>query len=134
MCKLISWHFPLIFHIQPHSMIVLYYSGLFGPLLKLLATHFPHLTLVEDWLDDMSLHLEYKQVHLSEFAVVEAFNEMESKPSKCARLLRALLVREAIDIWPYVEVRFYMCILQIIYHLQNIHISQSSCIKIFEST
>ncbi|KAG5897824.1 hypothetical protein JTB14_011824 [Gonioctena quinquepunctata] len=79
------------------------YSGLFGPLLKLLATHFPHLTLVEDWLDDMAIRMEYKPVHLSKLAVVEAFNEIETKPSKCAKLLQTLMKQEAIDIWPFVE-------------------------------
>ncbi|XP_018573102.1 integrator complex subunit 2 isoform X2 [Anoplophora glabripennis] len=80
------------------------YSGLFGPLLKLLATHFPHLTLVEDWLDDMAIQHEFKPVHLSELAMVEAFNEVETKPSKCAKLLQTLLRQEAIDIWPFAEV------------------------------
>nr|XP_023017810.1 integrator complex subunit 2 [Leptinotarsa decemlineata] len=80
------------------------YSGLFGPLLKLLATHFPHLTLVEDWLDDMAIRTEYKPVQLSELTVIEAFNEIESKPSKCAKLLQTLLKQEAIDIWPFVEI------------------------------
>lgn len=31
---------------------VLLLTGLFSSLLRLLATHFPHLSLVEDWLDD----------------------------------------------------------------------------------
>lgn len=87
-------------------MDVIHFSilGLFGPLLKLLATHFPHLTLVEDWLDDMAIRHEHKPVHLSEIMVVEAFNEVESKPSKCAKLLQTLLKQEAIDIWPFAEV------------------------------
>jgi len=50
--------------------------------LKLLATHFPHLTLVEDWLDDMSINVEKKPVHIDEYMVVSAFNEIETKPSK----------------------------------------------------
>ncbi|CAG9832502.1 unnamed protein product [Diabrotica balteata] len=80
------------------------YSGLFGPLLKLLATHFPHLTLVEDWLDDMAMHTEYKPVHISEMSVVESFDEIETNPLKCAKLLQMLLKQEAIDIWPFVEI------------------------------
>lgn len=44
------------------------YSGLFGPLLKLLATHFPHLALVEDWLDDMSMTVEGRPEHISEMS------------------------------------------------------------------
>ncbi|XP_050502196.1 integrator complex subunit 2 [Diabrotica virgifera virgifera] len=80
------------------------YSGLFGPLLKLLATHFPHLTLVEDWLDDMAMHTEHKPVHIPEVSVVEAFDEIETNPMKCAKLLQMLLKQEAIDIWPFVEI------------------------------
>ncbi|XP_072383743.1 integrator complex subunit 2 [Diabrotica undecimpunctata] len=80
------------------------YSGLFGPLLKLLATHFPHLTLVEDWLDDMAMHTEYKPVHIPEMSVVESFDEIETNPLKCAKLLQMLLKQEAIDIWPFVEI------------------------------
>ncbi|XP_030754130.1 integrator complex subunit 2 [Sitophilus oryzae] len=79
------------------------YSGLFGPLLKLLATHFPHLTLVEDWLDDMSIQVERKPVHIDEYMVVTAFSEIETNPSKCAKLLQNMLKIEAIDIWPYAE-------------------------------
>nr|CAI5846287.1 unnamed protein product [Callosobruchus analis] len=80
------------------------YSGLFGPLLKLLATHFPHLTLVEDWLDDMSFHTEHKPVHVSQMDVVEAFADIEKEPGKCARLLKALLAWDPIDVWPHVEI------------------------------
>jgi integrator complex subunit 2 len=79
------------------------YSGLFGPLLKLLATHFPHLTLVEDWLDDMSINTEYKPVHISELMVVEAFDDIDTNPSKCAKLMQKLLKQEAIDVWPFAE-------------------------------
>lgn len=51
-------------------------------MLKLLATHFPHLTLVEDWLDDMSIQTEKKLVQIDEYMVVAAFNEIETNPSK----------------------------------------------------
>ncbi|CAH0551787.1 unnamed protein product [Brassicogethes aeneus] len=87
------------------------YSGLFGPLLKLLATHFPHLTLVEDWLDDMSLKTtsststsSYRSKrHIGELALVEAMNSLETNPSRCANVLRTLLEQEAIDVWPQAE-------------------------------
>lgn len=80
------------------------YSGLFGPLLKLLATHFPHLTLVEDWLDDMSFKTDRKSTYVSEMSVVEAFNSLDTNPSKCAKMMQVLLKKEAIDIWPFAEV------------------------------
>ncbi|KAF5297030.1 hypothetical protein FQA39_LY12244 [Lamprigera yunnana] len=80
------------------------YSGLFGPLLKLLTTHFPHLTLVEDWLDDMSFNTDHKSMYISELSVVESFMFIESNPSKCAKMLRTLLKMEPIDIWSFAEV------------------------------
>ncbi|ENN81449.1 hypothetical protein YQE_02142, partial [Dendroctonus ponderosae] len=83
--------------------LLLYEDCLFGPLLKLLATHFPHLTLVEDWLDDMSIRVEKKPVHIDEYMVVSAFNEIETNPYKCAKLLQFMLKVEAIDIWPFAE-------------------------------
>ncbi|CAH1111870.1 unnamed protein product [Psylliodes chrysocephalus] len=91
----------LLHHAQKDQMS---YSGLFGPLLKLLATHFPHLTLVEDWLDDMAIHTEYKPAHISEMSVIDAFSDIENNPMKCAKLLQNLLKQEAIDIWPFVEI------------------------------
>ncbi|XP_060533050.1 integrator complex subunit 2-like isoform X2 [Cylas formicarius] len=80
------------------------YSGLFGPLLKLLATHFPHLTLVEDWLDDMAINTENKQKNtINDYLVVTAFSEIETNPAKCAKLMQTMLKMEAIDIWPFAE-------------------------------
>lgn len=35
-----------------------FFLGLFSSLLRLLATHFPHLSLVEDWLDDEIITIE----------------------------------------------------------------------------
>ena len=35
------------------------FSGLFSSLLRLLATHFPHLSLVEDWLEDEDTSLTF---------------------------------------------------------------------------
>lgn len=83
------------------------YSGLFGPLLKLLATHFPHLALVDDWLDDISIGTDSPTTSSSNFSaavLIEAFEDIETKPSKCAATLRSLMKHEAIDAWPYVEV------------------------------
>lgn len=80
------------------------YSALFGPLLKLLATHFPHLTLVEDWMDDMSIKPSKKNVYVSEYTVSEAFGNIETNPAKCAKVMQQLLLKEAIDIWPFAEI------------------------------
>lgn len=82
------------------------YSGLFGPLLKLLATHFPHLSMVEDWLDDMSIRTVARTTtpRISELAVVDAFRHISEQPSHCARMLQLLLKQEPIDIWPFTHV------------------------------
>lgn len=80
------------------------YSGIFGPLLRLLATHFPHLTLVEDWLDDMAMTDDKKPSRISEISVIEAFESLENDPSRCAKMLQLLLKQEPIDIWPFAEI------------------------------
>lgn len=77
------------------------YAGLFGPLLKLLATHFPHLALVEDWLDDLSITKEQSDLHISEYEVTQAFENIETSPYKTATVLQLFLNKEPIDFWPY---------------------------------
>lgn len=59
---------------------------------------------MEDWLDDMAIHTEYKPAHISEMSVIDAFSDIENNPMKCAKLLQNLLKQEAIDIWPFVEI------------------------------
>lgn len=91
----------LLHHAQKDQMS---YSTLFGPLLKLLATHFPHLSLVEDWLDDMAMRNDKNNVFVGELTVVGAFDSIETNPAKCAKILQVLLTKEAIDIWPFAEI------------------------------
>lgn len=49
------------------------YAGLFSPLLRLLATHFPHLSLVDDWLDEEPaldlVHNQRDNIELTAFSV-----------------------------------------------------------------
>ncbi|XP_045468840.1 integrator complex subunit 2 [Harmonia axyridis] len=80
------------------------YSVLFGPLLKLLATHFPHLALVEDWLDDMSMTIDSRPEHISEMNLIEAFNNIEENSYKITSVFQTLLKHEPIDIWPFAEI------------------------------
>ena len=80
------------------------YSTLFGPLLKLLATHFPHLTLVEDWLDDMAMKPVHKMICITELTLVQTFEEIHKCPKKCSVMLQELLKKEAIDLWPSAEI------------------------------
>lgn len=91
----------LLHHAQKDQMS---YSTIFGPLLKLLATHFPHLTLVEDWLDDMAMKTDNNGTFISEYAVVEAFENIDNNPTACAKTLQVLLRKPAIDIWPFAEI------------------------------
>lgn len=78
------------------------YAGLFGPLLKLLATHFPHLALVEDWLDDMNIiPTENVNINVTESDVKKAFDDVETSPYRVAIILKQFLNKEPIDIWPF---------------------------------
>lgn len=78
------------------------YAGLFGPLLKLLTTHFPHLALVEDWLDDMNISkTETIHINISQSEVKQAFENIDSSPYKAATILQRFLNKEPIDIWPF---------------------------------
>lgn len=77
------------------------FSGLFHPLLRLLVTHFPHLSLVEDWIEDGTQQLpHYSKVEIQSFHVLEAFEEIDTYPSKVTKLLRLMLRKSPSDIWP----------------------------------
>ncbi|XP_063992438.1 integrator complex subunit 2 isoform X2 [Diachasmimorpha longicaudata] len=84
------------------------YAGLFSPLLRLLATHFPHLSLVDDWLDDEMINIEspaanYENVVINDVSIIEAFGHIKSCPSRTGRLLRQLMSMKPTDIWPHAE-------------------------------
>lgn len=80
------------------------FSGLFSPLLRLLVTHFPHLSLVEDWIEEETQQLSrYSRVEIRSFHVLEAFEEIDTCPSKVIKLLRLMLKKSPSDIWPLAE-------------------------------
>lgn len=90
------------------------FSGLFSPLLRLLVTHFPHLSLVEDWIEDEThQQAHYSSVQIQSFHVLEAFEEIETCPSKVIKLLRLMLRKAPSDIWPLAEtfVQYFRTIL-----------------------
>ncbi|PNF24457.1 Integrator complex subunit 2 [Cryptotermes secundus] len=92
------------------------YAGLFSPLLRLLAMHFPHLSLVDDWLEEgmvMEMGSQHEQAPVSEEAIIEAFSHIQSCPLRTGRLLRQLLSMPATDIWPYAEtiIKFFKSML-----------------------
>lgn len=80
------------------------FSGLFSPLLRLLITHFPHLSLVDDWIEEEKISPTSKSnKSISTFHVVEAFEEIDTCPSKVIKLLRLMLRKAPTEIWPLGE-------------------------------
>ncbi|KAK7576672.1 hypothetical protein V9T40_012958 [Parthenolecanium corni] len=97
--------FPIKYLLQQALKNQQCYSGLFSSLLRLLATHFPHLSLVEDWLedDDWSLTLVSPKI-ISEATLADALHNMSTCPSQASRLLTALLIMPSKQMWPYVNI------------------------------
>lgn len=79
------------------------FSGLFSPLLRLLVTHFPHLSLVDDWIEEERQTMKYTTVPIQTFHVLDAFEEIDSCPSKLIKLLRLMLRKSPSDIWPLAD-------------------------------
>lgn len=84
------------------------YASLFSPLLRLLATHFPHLSLVDDWLDDEMINIDsaiasYENMKINDTAIIEAFGHVKTCPSRTGRLLRQLMTLKPTEIWPHAE-------------------------------
>lgn len=87
------------------------FNGLFHPLLRLLITHFPHLSLVEDWIEEDSLFLtstsSISWINLDKIKIKDledAFNEITICPSKIIKILRAMLKRSPTEIWCFSQV------------------------------
>lgn len=77
-------------------------GGLFSSLLRLLATHFPHLSLVDDWLDEnLSGHSSFRVLPRSK--IKKVFDDLGTNPARAAKLFRQLLIRPAIEVWPHAE-------------------------------
>lgn len=104
------------------------YGGLFSPLLRLLATHFPQLSLVDDWMDDqvfgdsITHHID---VTLSESAINDALQNLESNAYRTSKILKAMLHKNPTDIWPFAEtfVRYIKNVLgdQVPRHIQELY-------------
>jgi integrator complex subunit 2 len=77
------------------------YEPLFSPLLRLFIIHFPHLSLVDDWIevDETSSAVTKSNEVINEHNVIEAFKEMHSCPSKTIRLLKVMLSKSSIELW-----------------------------------
>lgn len=84
------------------------FSGLFSPLLRLLVTHFPHLSLVDDWIEDEVISAKPTQsIPIQTMHIVEVFEEIDACPSKTIKLLRLLLKMPPTDLWPLAETFIY---------------------------
>lgn len=92
------------------------FEPLFSPLLRLFITHFPHLSLVDDWIevDDTSRKPEKSRGRITEMNVIEAFEEIQLCPSKTIRLLKMMLTKSAIELWPLANIfiRYFKSILE----------------------
>lgn len=100
---------PIKYLLQQVQRDQMNYAGLFSPLLRLLATHFPHLSLVDDWLDDEMINIDatamnYENDSISDVVIVEAFEHIGTCPSRTGRLLRQLMSMKTTDVWPHSEV------------------------------
>ncbi|XP_060079254.1 integrator complex subunit 2-like [Ylistrum balloti] len=89
--------------IQQHQ-----YAGLFSPLLRLLATHYPHLCAVEDWLQEIMVqdgqHSEWSPLSPTTCTVESlnaALQEVESHPAKAVVQLQALLRKPTANLLPF---------------------------------
>ncbi|XP_057339927.1 integrator complex subunit 2-like [Microplitis mediator] len=99
---------PIKYLLQQAQRDQLNYASLFSPLLRLLATHFPHLSLVDDWLDDEMINIDstaanYDNVVINETTVNEAFKNIKVCPSRTGRVLRQMMIMKPTEIWGYSE-------------------------------
>lgn len=93
----------LLQHAQKHQND---FEPLFSPLLRLFVTHFPHLSLVDDWIEveDVNRTSIKTRGKISELNVIEAFEEIQLCPSKTIRLLRVMLTKSALELWPLANI------------------------------
>lgn len=107
---------PIKFLLHQAQKDQMSYGGLFSPLLRLLATHFPQLSLVDDWLDDQVFGdaiTHHSDVVLTDSFVNEAFKEIEVNAYTTGRILKAMLNKNPTEIWPLAEtfVKYIRCFL-----------------------
>jgi len=79
------------------------YKPVFSSLLRLLITHFPHLSLVDDWMDENNQMMQSARTstkQITQLMVVDAFEHLKICPSKTIKLLRFMLTKNPSDIWP----------------------------------
>ncbi|XP_064613118.1 LOW QUALITY PROTEIN: integrator complex subunit 2-like [Liolophura sinensis] len=86
--------------------------GLLASLLRLLATHYPHLCLVDDWLDRSMVKMtsiqwspQFKQnVLTTPETLTTAFEKMFTSPADIVSQLESLLEKESTELLPFAEI------------------------------
>ncbi|XP_058467120.1 integrator complex subunit 2 isoform X2 [Malaya genurostris] len=100
MCEL-----PIKYLLQQAQKNQQEYSVLFSPLLRLLITHFPHLSLVDDWIDEEGLAMEHiSSGFLNKFNVIEAFEEIDRNPGKIIKYLKVMMKMSPTDLWALADI------------------------------
>lgn len=92
------------------------FESLFSPLFRLFITQFPHLSLVDDWIEieDHNKQLARAKEDISEMHILEAFEEINICPSKTVRLLKNMLQKSSIELWSHSEtiIKYFKKILE----------------------
>ncbi|XP_041348716.1 integrator complex subunit 2-like [Gigantopelta aegis] len=100
---------PINFLIQEALKEQQLYAGLFAPLTRLLVTHYPHLCLVEDWLEESlttktSVGTDSSCRACTPSAFQSALGKLESCPTAVIQHLKYLLGLTSVDLMPYSEI------------------------------
>lgn len=98
---------PIKYLLQQAQKVQKSFAGIFPPLVRLLATHFPHLCLVDDWMEmsSFSSGMLYRQVYsnetpeMSKEEVVKGLNCLKEKPSVAGALLGRMLDTPPYILW-----------------------------------
>ncbi len=88
------------------------FGGIFPQLLKLCSTQYPHLCLVQDWLEDEARSKDYAmdtagvggQRSIAVAEVPEAFRLLRECPSKLTVVMEKMLTLPADELWRYSDV------------------------------
>ncbi|KAF6206701.1 hypothetical protein GE061_017937 [Apolygus lucorum] len=88
------------------------YSGIFSSLLRLLATHFPHLCLVDDWMERQShsIGMLYNvgtkrgDLELNAENISHGLSLMTTRPSHTGRLLGNMLETPPAHLWKFAPI------------------------------
>ncbi|CAB0002154.1 unnamed protein product [Nesidiocoris tenuis] len=105
----ISNHFMLISQFDPYYPS---FPGIFSSLLRLLATHFPHLCLVDDWMERQSHSIgmlynvgnRSKNLELTAENISHGLGLMTSRPSHTGRLLGSMLETPPAKLWKFAPI------------------------------